>query len=110
MCQEKHSCIFGIPKPNLCASFKCSYIPKLLQKLSIIPEAEFWHANTAAEKDEAASFFIEGKGDLGMKSRATGSSVKSDFDGKRLMSTTQNPPSISLLESKHFAQKKELNI
>lgn len=32
----------------------------------IIPEAKFWHANTAAEKDQAASFFIEGKSDLGM--------------------------------------------
>lgn len=72
------------PNPNnhLYACFKCSYIPKCLYNLSIIHEAESWHTNTAVEKDKAASFFIEGKGDLGMKSRATGGHFNSDFDGK----------------------------
>lgn len=98
------------PNPNnhLYACSKCSYIPKRLYNHSIIHEAESWHTNTAVEKDKAASFFIEGKGDLGMKSRATGGSFNSDFDGKNNWSTTQNPPiSTPLIQSNYFAQKKE---
>lgn len=55
---------------------------KVCKNLSFIQEAESWATDTAIEKDEAASLFIEGRGELSMKSRVTSGSYKYEFDGK----------------------------